>query len=294
MDPLSFSRAGRVARVLVVSAAAVWAFEAGACGGITDIDPRGGALDAGVSTGGYGNTPVGAGATGPYGYCGNGLIEKGEQCDSNSFPGTATCSLLTMAARPYGQPECINCRIDDSSCYSADTGGAPGAGGYYGYGGYYNTGGAIAYGGYAGYAGGIISPPPPIYTSAQCYQNGGVFDPRSGQCYTGQQATNTCFNLSFQGDAGAYYAYCGAGCGCNYCPSSYAQCQNTPNCSAFLTCANQVCKSAADCYKLGCAGYIDAVGGLGSPGAAVMDSALSCLYSAGCSPACATAIPITQ
>ena len=75
--------------------------------------------------------------------CGNGKIDRGEQCDRKNLNGE-TCASVTMGARPSGTLKCnIFCRFDTRGC-KRGTGGAGGTGG---------TGGAAGSGGIAGSGG---------------------------------------------------------------------------------------------------------------------------------------------
>jgi hypothetical protein len=54
------------------------------------------------------------------GYCGDGIVQVGEQCDTFAFNGE-TCSSMTGGRRPFGSLFCSSCTIDTSSCYCQDT-----------------------------------------------------------------------------------------------------------------------------------------------------------------------------
>jgi len=69
--------------------------------------------------------------------CGNGRIDKHEQCDRKNLNGE-TCASVTMGARPNGTLSCsIFCRFDTHSCTGkgGGKGGAGGSGGVAGSGG---------------------------------------------------------------------------------------------------------------------------------------------------------------
>lgn len=106
--------------------------------------PPGGGLDAGVA------------------FCGNGLVERGEECEGKA-PIAATCAAVTMGARPVGSVSCVSCRIDPSGCRSAaGAGGTPGGpvgmgGGIGTAGGNTSSGGLTASGGFVGGGGAVGS-----------------------------------------------------------------------------------------------------------------------------------------
>ena len=75
--------------------------------------------------------------------CGNGKIDRHEQCDRKNLNGE-TCASVTMGARPNGTLHCnLFCRFDTHKCRrgTGGTGGTAGTGG---------TGGAAGSGGSGG------------------------------------------------------------------------------------------------------------------------------------------------
>ncbi|HEX3598354.1 MAG TPA: hypothetical protein VHU80_24770, partial [Polyangiaceae bacterium] len=95
--------------------------------------------------------------------CGNGRIEKGEECDGSHLGG-ANCASATMNSRSTGQLSCDKqCKLDTSSCSGngnpgtgggTGTGGGNGTGGGFGTGGRLGTGGGLGTGGRVGGSGG--------------------------------------------------------------------------------------------------------------------------------------------
>jgi hypothetical protein len=74
--------------------------------------------------------------------CGNGRIDRGEQCDKTNL-NRETCASVTMGSRPGGTLSCSKkCRFDTKGCTGAGTGGAGGTGGAAGSGGLGGGGGA--------------------------------------------------------------------------------------------------------------------------------------------------------
>ena len=92
------------------------------------------------------------------GFCGDGIIGAGEQCDSFNLGGE-TCASATMNARPFGELFCtFFCAFDTSQCFgdgqvdggggTAGMGGTAGVGGGFGFdSGVAGSGGADAGGG---------------------------------------------------------------------------------------------------------------------------------------------------
>jgi hypothetical protein len=84
-----------------------------------------------------------------HGKCGNGKIDKHEQCDRKNLAGE-TCASVTLGTRPNGTLSCnLVCRFDTHSC-SGKGGGKGGSGGS---GGIAGSGG-LAGGGSGGLGGG--------------------------------------------------------------------------------------------------------------------------------------------
>jgi hypothetical protein len=50
--------------------------------------------------------------------CGNGILERGEQCDGTVQP---TCAMQTMGTRPNGTVTCVRCQLDATGCQSASS-----------------------------------------------------------------------------------------------------------------------------------------------------------------------------
>lgn len=50
--------------------------------------------------------------------CGDGILERGEQCEG-TVP--TTCATQTMGTRPNGTVTCVNCHLDTTACQSAST-----------------------------------------------------------------------------------------------------------------------------------------------------------------------------
>jgi hypothetical protein len=117
-----------------------------ACGGRIEAD--------------YATTDGGENATADT--CGNGELDKGEQCDGTHLGG-ATCDSATMGAHPNGQLSCDKCHLVTTGCSGSGpsgTGGATGTGGRssgtgggFGTGGRVGTGGAMSAGGRTGTGG---------------------------------------------------------------------------------------------------------------------------------------------
>jgi len=84
--------------------------------------------------------------------CGNGKIDRNEQCDRRNLNGE-TCSSVTMGARPGGTLKCnIFCRFDTRDCKRSST-GTGGRGGQGGQGGSAGVAGGGAVGGGGGMGG---------------------------------------------------------------------------------------------------------------------------------------------
>jgi hypothetical protein len=149
-----------VAFATVPSVALALAWGVGGCGGIV----REGGPDDGGFTYESGGRSVGTGSGGRTGsgsststgarpgsggsvakpppvYCGNGVVDDGEDCDGALIK--ATCALVTMGAKPAGTVRCTDrCTYNTSGCVSPNVGGRPGTGGFTGTGGSPATGGA--------------------------------------------------------------------------------------------------------------------------------------------------------
>jgi hypothetical protein len=127
----------------------------GACGGHTEFTD--------LSLGDRTLPEAGADSADPGSLCGNGVLDEGEECDSDDL-GVETCASATMLARPAGQlsctPECVvnprGCRRDDGTGGSGDGGGGGSSGeGGSGFGGAAGQGGVLGTGGTGG-AGGLL------------------------------------------------------------------------------------------------------------------------------------------
>src|SRR5262245_37312127 len=74
--------------------------------------------------------------------CGNGKVDKGEDCDTESKDKLPTCAEATMMSKPTGTVKCSSkCAFDTSGC-KANAGGTGGGGVGGGTGGSVATGGA--------------------------------------------------------------------------------------------------------------------------------------------------------
>jgi hypothetical protein len=201
--------------------------------------------------------------------CGNGVIDGNELCDGSSFRSdVSSCGQALMGSYYYGSLRCTsNCTIDTSGCYQQGDGGAPSFGGG-------PNGGVFGQGAMGGIFGFPNTP------ANDCYANGGVPDPASGNCLFGAAATNVCFSLPGGSS-------CVAKCGCSYCANLYAHCESDGACPWILSCAGQAkCSSLAVCMQAGCANIVDSAGGPKTVSASLADQVLSCFASNGCPPGC--------
>jgi len=219
--------------------------------------PTGGRGAGGRSTGTGGAIP-------PPPTCGNGALDRFEDCDGPNLGG-ATCASATMGARPDGRLRCdAACAFDTSRCRVPGAGGATGAGGR-GTGGF-GTGG---------------------FPSDDCYASGGVPLPGNPySCAYGPQAQAICLS-SFR--SSSPQPGCGAGCGCSACPSILARCGQDFACNWIFGCAEQEgCNTLASCYRDSsyCASLIDTSGGRQSLGSRYARAALQCMRDSSCAMSC--------
>jgi hypothetical protein len=111
----------------------------------------------------------------------------------------------------------------------------------------------------------------------------------------GQQATQACiYDYQLGSSGNSNLPTCGAGCGCSACAAPYAQCATTAGCIPIVECAgSHGCTDSYSCYKMGCAGVIDAVG-LGSLTGSVADSAMRCMTGSACQLSCPQPVPLDR
>jgi hypothetical protein len=105
-----------------------------------------------VSFGSPGRLIVGIGINETNGgaFCGDGVMQQGEDCDGFDL-GKQTCASVTMGSRPIGTLFCTaNCQFDTTFCQSGFTEGGTGG---------FGTGGSIGTGGGLGSADGSVGLP---------------------------------------------------------------------------------------------------------------------------------------
>lgn len=239
----------------------------GGTGGIDGFDPGGPILP--VGSGGTSNDGTGgeAGAV-LVPQCGNGSLDRGEECDGKLFDGE-TCSTETMGSAPAGYLSCTpQCLIDTSGCSFVTSPG--GFGGTIGVGGGFGTGGSL--GGQGGTFGGGGTPgldgTEPSLCVAEYVKRDGV------------EAT--------------MQTTCGPGCNCMVCTAPFATCLSDDGCLAIFECAEKFgCTSDTGCYSPStCQPLIDQWGGHSGYSMTLFDSAATCSLARGCQLECLP--PTTQ
>lgn len=254
------------------------------CGGTVSLGEehrRGRGLDSGVfaeggSTGISGGGDIGRSANAR---CGDGILQAGESCDTNSLGGQ-TCSTLSMG-RSAGSLRCTgSCTFDTSSCVTQGNQPPFGAGGApYGTGGFRNGGGGqTSYPIEAGPPPGpILCPPGTVAdpsTANSCLLGGGTID----ACYTWAHAKVP--------EAAYSYSWCGAGCGCISCATEFSNCLVDPGCAAILHCVDaNGCPSKTSCNTR-CTGTIETYGGRFGASDQRADTFDKCMQGVGCTMPC--------
>ncbi len=178
--------------------------------------------------------------------CGNGKLDKGEQCDGTRLGG-ATCDSATMHAHPSGQLSCHNCHLVMTGCTGSSppsgsggatsgTGGrSTGTGGSVGTGtgGRLGTGGAMSGGGRTGTGG---------TATASCTSTA---DCRGREVCCGVR-TN-----------GAYAFSCAATCART---DVTAECHGTSDCGRGETCCGTTNQTGTTYTSIACAATCNANG----------------------------------